>query len=82
MMADSVGQIGSFRWGAFFGNLLLNVLHLGVWFAVLWLLLRFQWPHALGLAVVFWLVMTLAVVPQILDHARSVSQKPAATSAS
>jgi hypothetical protein len=74
MTEDELGRIGEFRWGAYFVNLLLNVLHLGVWFVCLWLLLRFQWAHALGLAFIFWLVMTLWVLPQVLSAAQSASQ--------
>jgi hypothetical protein len=47
----------------------LNFLHLGVWFVCLWLLLRFQWAHALGLAFCLWLVVTLLIVPQIFQTA-------------
>jgi hypothetical protein len=83
MTQDEIGRIAEFRWGAYFVNLFLNVLHLGVWFVCLWLLLRFQWSHALGLAVVFWLVMTLAVLPPILSKAQAAVQKqpPAKTAA-
>jgi hypothetical protein len=38
-------------------------LHLIVWFLCLWLLLRFQWGHALGLACVAWLVLTFFLPP-------------------
>jgi hypothetical protein len=61
-----LGQVSVFRWGVFLGNLLLNLLHLGVWFVCLWLILRFQWSHALGLSVILWLVMTLTVMPVLL----------------
>jgi hypothetical protein len=74
MTEDNLGRLGEFRWGPFLVNLLLNVLHLGVWFVCLWLLLRFQWSHALGLAFIFWLVMTLAVLPPILSSARAAAQ--------
>src|SRR5262249_13966928 len=56
----SVGVVVQPRTGQLLGNLVLNFLHLVVWFVVLWLLLRFQWPHALGLAVCLWLAMALA----------------------
>ncbi len=45
-----------------------------MWFLSLWLLLRFQWPHALGLAVAFWLVM-LFILPMILTKAESVRKE-------
>jgi hypothetical protein len=59
--------------GWVFVNFLLNLLHLGVWFAGLWLLLRFQWPHALGLGVALWLVMTLTVLPMLLSKTREAA---------
>ena len=63
------GRPSKFRFGRFFVNMLLNFLHLAIWFVCLWLLLRFQWAHALGLALAIWLVMTLFVVPQLLTQA-------------
>lgn len=67
VMSDGqIGRVATSAWGTFFFSMLLNGVHLGVWFVCLWLLLRYQWAHALGLAVVFWLVMTLLVVPMVL----------------
>jgi hypothetical protein len=43
--------------------------------------LRFQWAHALGLAFVIWLVMTLLVLPMLLAYAAEVSQARHAVSA-
>lgn len=63
-----------FNTGLFFANLLLNFLHLGLWFGCLWVLLRFQWSHALVLAVIIWLVMTLFVLPPLLSQAVEVVQ--------
>jgi hypothetical protein len=76
------GQVAISRGGWLLGNLLLNLLHLAVWFVCLWLLLEYQWPHAFGLAVVFWLVTTLFVVPQVLDQVEKVARQraPAAQS--
>jgi hypothetical protein len=56
-----------------FANLLLNFLHLGVWFACLWLLLRFQWGHALGFAVVLWLALTLTILPMLFTKTEAAS---------
>jgi hypothetical protein len=64
--------------GLFWMNLLLNFAHLGVWFACLWLLLQFQWPHALGLAAVLWLITTLTVLPMLLDQTRTLAREEAA----
>jgi hypothetical protein len=63
------GLVSAFRLGRFLLNLFLNLLHLGLWFVCLWLILRFQWGHALGLAFVLWLVTTLAVLPMVLSEA-------------
>jgi hypothetical protein len=77
------GQPTKFRFGLFLANWVLNLLHLGVWFACLWLLLRFQWAHALGLALVLWLVATLAIVEPLLREAGKLAwpTPPARTSA-
>jgi hypothetical protein len=74
MTVDNFGRIYTPRPGRSRVMLFINLVHLGVWFLVLWLLLRFQWLHALGLALVFWLAMTWLVVPQILAK---VPRKPA-----
>lgn len=50
-------------------NLLLNLSHLGLWFVLLWLLLHFQWSHALGLALILWAIVTLLVLPMLLTQA-------------
>jgi hypothetical protein len=72
---DAFGRITTPRSGGAFVRVLLNVLHLVVWFVCLWLLLRFQWPHALGLALALWLVMTF-VVPYILRVAAEAKPAP------
>ena len=63
------GQPRAFRWSRFSATMMLNASHFLLWFLALWLLLRFNWPHALGLAVIFWLVMSLAILPMILTEA-------------
>ncbi|MCS6849935.1 MAG: hypothetical protein NZ700_02055 [Gemmataceae bacterium] len=70
------GTLTSFRWGLFVANLGLNAIHLAAWFLSVWLLLRFQWSHALGLACVCWLVMTLTIVPLLLGKAAEWSPPP------
>jgi hypothetical protein len=62
-----------FRLDWLLGNLLLNFFHLGLWFVCLWLLLRFQWSHALGLAIVLWLIASLLALPFLLSVARSLA---------
>jgi hypothetical protein len=66
MSEDSVGRLSIFHWDRFWSNLLLNGFHLLLWFLVLWVILRFHWSHALGLAIVLWIVMTLLIVPMLL----------------
>ena len=60
-------------------SVLLNFGFLAVWFVCLWLLLRFQWSHALGLAVAFWAAMTLFVLPPLLTRAEEVARQRAGT---
>lgn len=79
MLEDSLGQLaGRFRVGWLLGNLFVNFVLLAACFVALWLLLGFQWPHALGQAVVVWLVMLLFVLPPLLTRAEEVAQQRAA----
>lgn len=78
MLGDRPGQLTVRRWGLFLANVLLNLAHLAVWFASLWLVLRFQWTHALAVAVVLWLVMTFFIQPMILSKAEDVARQRAA----
>jgi hypothetical protein len=78
MVEGNPGQIEISHPGRRLMNLFLNLGFLAVWFLSLWLLLHFQWPHALGLAVVFWLVMLLFVLPQVLTKAEEVAKSRAA----
>jgi hypothetical protein len=66
MSEDTVGRISIFHWSQFLSNLALNAFHLVLWFLCLWLLVRFQWTHALGLAAAVWLGMTLLILPMLL----------------
>jgi hypothetical protein len=59
------------------GNILLAIFFFLAWFLCLWLLLRYQWAHALGLAVIFWLVKELVVMPALLDRAEAVAAERA-----
>jgi hypothetical protein len=78
MTDDYIGTIHTFERSLFFKNIALNLLHLGVWFLCLWLLLQFQWSHAFGLAIIFWLVFTLAI-PPLLDKAEARAKEKAAS---
>jgi hypothetical protein len=57
--SDQMGTVSVYRTGLFYANFLLNLLHLGLWFACLWLLLQFQWTHALGLGLVMWVALSI-----------------------
>jgi hypothetical protein len=72
------GQMTRFRTGLFVGYVVLNLLFLAVWFACLWLLLRFQWPHALGLAVAMWLAIMLAIFPLLTARTKAAVDQKAA----
>lgn len=74
MEEGSFGQITTFHFSWLLIGLLLNFGFLVVWFVCLWLLLRFQWSHALGLAFVAWLI-SLFVLPMILTQAEKERKK-------
>jgi hypothetical protein len=78
MTEDRLGEISQFRWGVFLSFWFLNLLHLGLWFSCLWLLLRFQWSHALGLSLIFWLAMTTLMVTLVLPNVEHHTPSPAA----
>jgi hypothetical protein len=82
MEEGSLGLIQSFRAGVLFGNVLLNLAFLASAFLGFWLLLRFQWAHALGQAVVLSLLLLLFVMPQMLSQIEAVAQQRAAASRS
>lgn len=81
MQDGYLGQVSIHRSSWLMLNFVLNLLHLGVWFIVIWLLLQFQWPHALLQAVGIWLVMTLFVVPGILNQAEVAAEAAVAAKA-
>ena len=68
------GQVTTYRFGVLLMALILNFGFLIVWFVCLWLLLRFQWSHALGLAFVAWLI-SLFILPMILTQAEKVRKE-------
>ena len=63
-------------------NLTFNFAHLFGWFVCLWVILRFQWSHALGLALVIWAVVTVAVLPMVLSYCGSLAANRLITAAS
>ena len=75
------GRPTQFQWGRFLANLSLNLIHGVLWFVCLWLILRYQWDHSLGFALILWLVMTVGMLPMLLDEsakARPVGEEQAA----
>jgi hypothetical protein len=77
MSDNGLGRLDTVRWGRLVLNLSLNFFHLVLWFVCLWLLLRFQWAHALGLAVILWLVMTIPLLPIMLGKAAELGREQA-----
>jgi hypothetical protein len=75
MSENLIGEVSTLRGGLLFGYILINVLHLVTWFGCLWLLLQYQWSHALGLAVIFWLVTSLLVMQGILKNVEEGARK-------
>jgi hypothetical protein len=76
MTDDYPGLVRLTRWSRIVANLFLNFLLMGLLFAGLWPLLRFQWSHALGLAVVFWLAL-IFILPTLFKRAEDLAkQKP------
>jgi len=74
MRENYVGQVTTSHFSWLVMALILNFGFLIVWFLCLWLLLDFQWPHALGLAFVAWLI-SLFVLPMILAPAEKVRKE-------
>jgi hypothetical protein len=81
MVEEQWGRVGSYHVGWLVLDLFVNGLHFVAWWLVLWLLLRFQWSHALGLAVAFWAALTLFVLPPLLTRAEEVARQRAETKA-
>jgi hypothetical protein len=50
--------------------LLFNVLNYVAWFVAFWLVMRFAFPHAVGLAVVFGLLTMLVAAPLLFERVR------------
>lgn len=80
MTDDYIGKVSEVRPGMVAANVLLNFFHFAVWFACLWLILRYQWGHAFGLAVVIWLVATLTLLPMMFKKVEDLSRNRANTS--
>jgi hypothetical protein len=66
MTEEELGHVSSSKGGSVFLNFAWSGLFYGVCFLCVWLLLRFQWPHALALAVPIWLAFTV-IMPFLLS---------------
>jgi hypothetical protein len=75
MREDQVGSLNTFSTGNLVGYLLLNLLFFAAWFLVMWRLLDYRMGHALGLAVVFYLVVVLLLLPPMLSYTERVAQE-------
>lgn len=75
MTEVDIGRVRVFHWGLFLANLALNLAHLVLWFLCLWLVLQFQWPHALGIAFIFWGVMTVVIVHMLMTRVEDVARR-------
>jgi hypothetical protein len=61
----AIGKVYRVRSMAWLGNIAANLLHLAVWVAVLWPVMRFTLGHAVGIGAIAWLVTMLAVQPAL-----------------
>jgi hypothetical protein len=78
---NNIGLPSAGTWGRFLVIVFLNVFHLALWFVGLWLVLRYEWFHALLLGGVLWFIMTVAVVPMLLNRAGAVAESAAPATA-
>ena len=62
---SAIGKIYRVRSMAYLGNFFANLLHLVVWVAVLWPVMRFTLGHAVGIGLVLWGVTMLVVQPAL-----------------
>jgi hypothetical protein len=61
MTETNFGKIVPSGGGATVFHLFAMVVNWAIWFLCIWLLLMFQWPHALGLSIPIWLVWTFTL---------------------
>jgi hypothetical protein len=70
LTADSLGHVYRRKTGVLLANLSLNLAHLMLWAAVLWFGMRFNLWHAIGLALVVWIFLMIAIQPLLFKLAR------------
>jgi hypothetical protein len=60
-----LGKVYRKRTLAYIGNIFANLLHLAVWVAVLWPVMRFTLGHAIGIGLVAWGLTMIVVQPAL-----------------
>jgi hypothetical protein len=65
MSHQSLGKVYRIRSFAYLGNFFVNFLHLALWVAVLWPVMRFALGHAIAIGLVLWVVTMLVVQPAL-----------------
>ena len=78
MLDGYLGQASTFRWWWLLQYVFVNLLHFVIWWACLWLLLKFQFWHSCGMAMAAWLAMTLFILPPLLNRAEETGKQRAA----
>ena len=71
MGADTLGRVYRSKTGVLFANIFLNVFHFVLWWMILWVGMRFNLWHALGLAMVIWPFVMIAVQPVLFTQTRT-----------
>jgi len=61
----ALGKVYRVRSMAYLGNIFANLLHLAVWVAVLWPVMRFTLGHAVGIGLILWGVTMVVVQPAL-----------------
>lgn len=82
MTEDAIGRVSVTHWRLIFANVALNGLHLVLWFICLWLIMHFQWTHAVGLSFCCWLAVTIPLLPLLFDQAAALHGRQAVASGS
>lgn len=67
-----LGQLATGGGGGAFLNILLSVVHWGVWLGALWPILRFSFWQAFAISLGTWLTTVLVIMPPLLNQARRV----------
>lgn len=74
MEEGSLGTLTYSRTGQLIVNCMLNLLHLLLWLGCLWVALRFQFGHALLMALGCWLVMTFFIIGPLFTRAEAAAR--------